>query len=71
MLQRTWFFSFYETSVKTGLNSQEIFIQASKLLYINNNKYKSGEAGSQATKNKKFGKEIFEKDKKKKNVVNE
>jgi small GTP-binding protein len=63
------FFSFYETSAKTGFNSKEIFIQAVKLLYINDKKYKSGQAGSQAAKltgNKKLGKEIFKKDKKKK-----
>ena len=63
------FFSFYETSAKTGFNSQEIFIQAVKLLYINDKKYKSGEVGSQAAKltgNKKLGKEIFAKEKKKK-----
>ena len=29
------FFSFYETSAKTGFNSKELFIQAVKLLYIN------------------------------------
>ena len=63
------FFSFYETSAKTGFNSQEIFVQAVKLLYINDKKYKSGEAASQAAKltgNKKLGKEIFAKDKNKK-----
>ena len=63
------FFSFYETSAKTGFNSKEIFIQAVKFLYINDKKYKSGQAGSQAAKltgNKKLGKEIFKKDKKKK-----
>jgi small GTP-binding protein len=63
------FFSFYETSAKTGFNSKELFIQAIKLLYINYKKYKSGEAGKEAaklTENKKLGKEIFNKDKKKK-----
>ena len=62
------FFSFYETSAKTGFNAQEIFIQAVKLLYINHKKYSSGEAGSQAAKlmgNQKLGKEAFAKDKKK------
>jgi len=62
------FFSFYETSAKTGFNAQEIFIQAVKLLYINHKKYSSGEAGSQAAKlmgSQKLGKEAFAKDKKK------
>ena len=63
------FFSFYETSAKTGFNSQEIFVQAVKLLYINDKRYRSGEAANQAAKltgNKKLGKEIFAKDKNKK-----
>ena len=63
------FFSFYETSAKTGFNSKEVFIQAIKLLYINYKKYKSGEAGNQAsqlTGNNKLRKEAFIKDKKKK-----
>ena len=64
------FFSFYETSAKTGFNSKELFIQAIKLLYINYKKYKSGEAGKEAaklTENKKLGKDILAKEKKKKN----
>ena len=64
------FFSFYETSAKTGFNSKEIFIQAMKLLYINHKRYTSGEAANQATKltgNKKLGKDILAKEKKKKN----
>ena len=63
------FFSFYETSAKTGFNSKEVFIQAIKLLYINYKKYKSGEAGNQAsqlTGNNKLRKETFIKDKNKK-----
>ena len=63
------FFSFYETSAKTGFNSKELFIQAVKLLYVNHKKYSSGEAASQAAKlmgNKKLGKEIFKKEKNKK-----
>ena len=64
------FFSFYETSAKTGFNSKEIFIQAMKLLYINHKRYTSGEAANQAAKltgNKKLGKDILAKEKKKKN----
>ena len=64
------FFSFYETSAKTGFNSKEIFIQAMKLLYINHKRYASGEAANQAAKltgNKKLGKDILAKEKKKKN----
>ena len=63
------FFSFYETSAKTGFNSKEIFIQAVKILYINDKKYKSGKALTEAEKltvGKKLGKEILKKDKKKK-----
>ena len=62
------FFSFYETSAKTGFNAQEIFIQAVKLLYINHKKYKSGEAANEAKKigSTQLGKEMFAKDKKKK-----
>ena len=64
------FFSFYETSAKTGFNSKELFIQAVKLLYINHKKYKTGEAASNATKltggGKKLAKEMLEKDKSKK-----
>ena len=63
------FFSFYETSAKTGFNCKELFIQAVKLLYINNKRYKSGEVGSQAAKltgGKKLGKEMLKKDKNKK-----
>ena len=64
------FFSFYETSAKTGFNSKELFIQAVKLLYINHKKYKTGEAASNATKltggGKKIGKEMLQKDKRKK-----
>ena len=44
------FFSFYETSAKTGFNSKELFIQAVKLLYVNHKKYSSGEAASNAAK---------------------
>jgi Ras-related protein Rab-1A len=63
------FYCFCETSAKTGFNSQEIFIKALKLLYINHQKYKSGEVGEQAAKeisNKKLGKELLEREKKKK-----
>jgi Ras-related protein Rab-1A len=63
------FFSFYETSAKTGFNSKEVFIQAVKLLYINYKKYNSGQASSQAAKltgNKKLGKDHFSKERKKK-----
>ena len=64
------FFSFYETSAKTGFNSKELFIQAVKLLYINHKKYKTGEAASNAAKlnggGKKLGKEMLKKDKSKK-----
>ena len=64
------FFSFYETSAKTGFNSRELFIQAVKLLYINHKKYKTGEAASNAAKltggGKKLAKEMLKKDKSKK-----
>ena len=63
------FYCFCETSAKTGFNSQEIFIKALKLLYINHQKYKSGEVGEQAAKeisNTKLGKELLEREKKKK-----
>ena len=63
------FYSFCETSAKKGINCQEIFLQAAKLLYLNYNKYISGEIGKQAGKltgNKKLGKELLEKEKKQK-----
>lgn len=64
------FFSFYETSAKTGFNSKELFIQAVKLLYINHKKYKTGEVASNAAKltggGKKLAKEMLQKDKSKK-----
>ena len=64
------FFSFYETSAKTGFNSKELFIQAVKLLYINHKKYNSGEAANNAAKltgnSKKLAKEMLKKDKGKK-----
>ena len=64
------FFSFYETSAKTGFNSKELFIQAVKLLYVNHKKYSSGEAASNAAKltgnSKKLAKEMLKKDKSKK-----
>ena len=64
------FFSFYETSAKTGFNSKELFIQAVKLLYINHKKYNSREAANNAAKltgnSKKLAKEMLKKDKGKK-----
>ena len=59
------FFSFYETSAKTGFNSKELFIQAIKLSYINYKKYKSGKVANEAAKIT-VGKEAFTKGKKKK-----
>jgi len=63
------FYCFYETSAKTGFNSKEVFIKAVKLLYVNYQKYHSGESVNDNTKkneNKKLGKELFDKEKKKK-----
>ena len=48
---------FMETSAKTGVNAQEIFIEAAKLLYADFNKYKEekkkskGEALKQGVNN--------------------
>ena len=62
------FYCFYETSAKTGFNSKEVFIKAVKLLYINYKKYNSGQAMNDGKKtgNKKLGKELLEKERKKK-----
>ena len=62
------FYCFYETSAKTGFNSKEVFIKAVKLLYINYKKHNSGQAVNDSKKsgNKKLGKELFDKNKKKK-----
>ena len=63
------FYCFYETSAKTGFNSKEVFIKAVKLLYINYKKYNSGEALGNGTKksgNKKLGKELLDKEKRRK-----
>ena len=62
------FYCFYETSAKTGFNSKEVFIKAVKLLYINYKKYNSGQAMNDTKKsgNKKLGKELLEKERKKK-----
>ena len=63
------FYCFYETSAKTGFNSKEVFIKAVKLLYINYRKYNSGQPSSDASKksgNKKLGKELLDKERKKK-----
>ena len=62
------FYCFYETSAKTGFNSKEVFIKAVKLLYINYKKHNSGQAVNDSKKsgNKKLGKDLFDKNKKKK-----
>ena len=63
------FYCFYETSAKTGFNSKEIFIKAVKLLYISYKKYNSGKSPTDGTKksqNKKLGKELLDKERKKK-----
>jgi len=63
------FYCFYETSAKTGFNSKEVFIKAVKLLYINYRKYNSGQPAADASKksgNKKLGKELLDKERKKK-----
>jgi small GTP-binding protein len=63
------FYCFYETSAKTGFNSKEVFIKAVKLLYINYKKYNSGQNmndGGKKTGNKKLGKDLLEKEKRKK-----
>ncbi len=63
------FFLFCETSAKTGINCQEIFLCAAKLLYLNFKNYNSGEIGKQAGKltgNKKLGKNLVEKERKQK-----
>lgn len=63
------FYCFYETSAKTGINSQEIFIKAVKLLYINYKKYNSNSGvidKNKTSSNKKLGKEFLDKEKKKK-----
>ncbi len=63
------FYCFYETSAKTGFNSKEVFIKAVKLLYINYRKYHSGQPAADASKksgNKKLGKELLDKERKKK-----
>ncbi len=63
------FFLFCETSAKTGINCQEIFLCAAKLLYLNFKNYQSGEIGKQTGKltgNKKLGKNLVEKERKQK-----
>lgn len=59
------FFCFYETSAKTGFNSQEIFVKAVKLLYYNYKKLNSGGSSKKGGSNKKLGKELLDKEKKK------
>ena len=61
-------YCFYETSAKTGFNSQEVFIKAAKLLYIENKNLNSGVSKETAKKgeNKKLCKEQLKKEKKKK-----
>ena len=61
------FFCFYETSAKTGVNSQEIFVRAMKLLYVNYKRLNSENAGKNKKKgnNQKLGKEMFDKEKRK------
>ena len=62
------FFSFYETSAKTGFNSKEVFIKAAKLLYFNYKKHNPGQAVNDSKKNgnQKLRKGLFDKNKKKK-----
>ena len=50
---------FMETSAKTGMNAQELFIEAAKILYEDYNEYKSEKKKSQGDtlkKNKKIKK---------------